>query len=468
LAGIPNLEPPPSSIDPFASPDRLDPELQAFLEGACFRLCHWMARSSQGRPLPEIGQYSDFELSDKGLSVEKLLDEVQVIMNGAYKPSHPGSLAHLDPPPLTASIVGELISAGLNNNLLAEELSPSLSQLERKLCQWFSQSLGMSSDAGGVFASGGSLSNLIALVAAREHFGLQCDSSAVMFASSDAHVSLIKARRVMGLGEDSLQLIPTDCAGKIRLDLLQEKITFMKSIGRKCFAIVATAGTTVLGSVDPISDLVKISKKEGLWLHVDGAIGGIFALSPFTSKIVKGISSADSVTLNPQKILGIAKTSSLLIVSKRSILFDTFSTGLPYLDPPYGEPHGGEMGIQGTRSGEALKLWLGLRQLGKDGVNDLLKKAIERREYLQKKFLNSKFNLKAGDLHIISLSPKNMDEENLEKWSKNTQRDLLYMNYMVSRPIYNGSYYLKMVLGNPNTSLNHLDELAEIINQSVT
>ena len=144
--------------------------------------------------------------SKEGVSNKVLLKELRLLMNGAYRPSHPGPLAHLDPPPLSASIVGELISAGLNNNLLAEELSPSLSFLEKKLCKWFCEKLGLGDLSGGVAASGGSLSNLMALVMARNIAGLESDPSAVFFASDDCHVSLSKAVRIMGLKQESLKV----------------------------------------------------------------------------------------------------------------------------------------------------------------------------------------------------------------------------------------------------------------------
>ena len=145
-------------------------------------------------------------------------------MDGSFQPSHPGSLAHLDPPPLTASIAADLICAGLNNNLLAEELSPSLSRLERQLCGWFSSRLGLPASAGGVAASGGSLSNLNALVVARQAVGLAQNPDAVVFASIDAHGSLAKAVRVLGLRDDALQAIPVDDNGRLRLDGLEERL----------------------------------------------------------------------------------------------------------------------------------------------------------------------------------------------------------------------------------------------------
>ena len=114
------------SLDPFASPHNLDRELHSLLAKASSYLCDWFADSGSQGPMPDSFDLPEVTPSKEGVSNKVLLRELQLLMNGSYRPSHPGSLAHFDPPPLSASIVGELICAGLNNNLLAEELSPSV------------------------------------------------------------------------------------------------------------------------------------------------------------------------------------------------------------------------------------------------------------------------------------------------------------------------------------------------------
>ena len=456
-----------SSLDLFASPDQLDSELQSFLEEASLRLCKWFANAGQSGPLPALSVMPEVAPSLEGLTRDVLLDDLQLVMDGSYQPSHPGSLAHLDPPPLTASIVADLICAGLNNNLLAEELSPSLSKLERLLCQWFAKRLGLPSQSGGVAASGGSLSNLMALVVARQYSGLQNDPSAVVFVSKDAHVSFSKAIRVMGLAPEALQCVGTNDDGQILIDSLQSKLLKIRADGKKCFAVVATAGTTVRGAIDPLLELSKFCIDEGLWLHVDGAIGGIYALSQKTDHALRGISYANSITLNPQKILGITKTSSLLLVANRSNLIETFSTGLPYIEPACGdEAHGGEIGLQGTRSAEVLKLWLGLRQLGENGIQHLLEESIKRRMYLEEHLDSSRLRVISGPLHLISCTSKNADKSKSGEWSLNTRKILLENQFMLSRPFHNGCFYLKTVLGNPHTKSIHLNKLADLLNNS--
>ncbi len=467
LAGKKYLRPAPS-LDLFASPDHLDPDLKLFLDEASSRLCAWLANAGQSGPLPSLSVLPDVSPSIEGLPAKDLLDDLQLVMEGAYQPSHPGALAHLDPPPLTASIVADLICAGLNNNLLAEELSPSLSRLERQICNWFAERIGMPSGSGGVAASGGTLSNLMALVLARHKAGLQNDPSAVVLASQDAHVSFVKAARVMGLSSDSFQKVKVDSKGQISIRHLQEQLTQLRVEGRRCFAVVATAGTTIRGAIDPLQRLHEICSKDDLWLHVDGAIGGIFSLCNSTAHLLKGLSKANSITLNPQKLLGIAKTSSLLLVANKVDLISTFSTGLPYIEPPWGEEvHGGEIGLQGSRSGEVLKLWLGLRQLGEKGIQSLLEQAIYRRNYLEQKLNTSKLNINSGPLHLLACTPHKLDNRASEKWATETRRKLLDNKFLVSRPVQNGRHFLKIVLGNPHTQLSHLDQLSVLMNQSV-
>ncbi|MDP6192856.1 MAG: aspartate aminotransferase family protein [Prochlorococcus sp.] len=467
MAGTSQISP-AVSLAPFASPDHFDPQLQAFLEQASARLCDWLGSASHRGPLPALSVLPEVAPPSRhGLSSDALLEDLQLVMEGAFQPSHPGALAHLDPPPLTASIAADLICAGLNNNLLAEELSPGLSRLERQICSWFAERFGLPFKAGGVAASGGSLSNLMALVVARQQANLQQDPQAVVLASADAHVSLLKATRVMGLAADALQRVPVDEGGRIDLNALEHQLKILRSQGRRCFAVVATAGTTVRGAVDPLAPMAALCAREGLWLHVDAAIGGAFALSSSTASAVEGLAQADSIMVNPQKLLGITKTSSLLLVADRTHLESAFSTDLPYMEPAWGEAHGGDMGLQGSRPAEVLKLWLGLRQLGEKGIEDLLDGAIQRRCYLQNQLDSTRLTILTGPLHVLACCPSHAAREQVEQWSVATRQRLLDHHLMLSRPLHQGRYFLKAVLGNPHTQSGHLDQLAALLNQSL-
>ena len=141
----------------------------------------------------------------------------------------------------------ELVCAGLNNNLLAEELSPGLTGLEHDLCRWFCHRIGLPAGSGGVLASGGTLSNLMALVAARAALEAT-HRDPVLLCSQDAHVSINKAAKVMGLADDALQTLPVAADGGLCLEALAERLRSLQAEGRPCLAVVATAGTTVRGA----------------------------------------------------------------------------------------------------------------------------------------------------------------------------------------------------------------------------
>ncbi|MED5264354.1 MAG: pyridoxal-dependent decarboxylase, partial [Cyanobacteriota bacterium] len=302
---------------------------------------------------------------------------------------------------------------------------------------------------------------------ARQQADLQDDPRAVVLASVDAHVSLAKAIRVMGLASDALQTLPVDQEGCMNLDALEHQLKALRAEGRPCLAVVATAGTTVQGAVDPLVAVAELCRRERVWLHVDAAIGGVFALTAATASVVEGISLADSITVNPQKLLGITKTSSLLLVANQSHLASAFSTGLPYMEPAWGDGHGSEIGLQGTRPAEVLKLWLGLRQLGEQGIQCLLEGAIQRRQSLARQLDASRFILLSGPLHLIACTPKNADSDQASVWSLATRQSLLEQQLMVSRPLHHGRHFLKVVLGNPHTQSIHLNRLATLMNQSL-
>lgn len=446
------------SLDPFASPDRVDPCLQTFLHQASDLLCGWLGRASAASPLPLVRPQPVVAPTQQGSDADGLLKDLQVVMDGAFQPSHPGALAHLDPPPLTSSLAAELICAGLNNNLLAEELSPGLSSLEQQLCGWFCTRLGLPDSAGGVLASGGTLSNLMALVVARTAADVE---SGVILCSQDAHVSLEKSARVMGLPSRALQQLPVDANGSMCISALEQAIEDQRSSHQRCIAVVATAGTTVRGAIDPLQAIASICRRESIWLHVDAAIGGVFALSPHTAPVLNGLDRADSITLNPQKLLGITKASSLLLLRDRSLLRTAFATGLPYMESPSGESHGGEIGLQGTRPAEVLKLWLGLRQLGEQGISEVLNGALERRRILEQLLSSDQLLLLGGSLHLLACRPRGGNERETERWSQTARKSLLKDGFLLSRPRYGGHYWLKAVLGNPHTTTAALEQLAD-------
>ena len=426
-------------------------------------LCDWFSKSDKYGPLPFDDNFKCSMPDEDGNSTEDLFSDIQSLLNNSFNPVHPGSLAHLDPPPLIFSILGDLIAAGLNNNLLAYELSPSVTLLEESLCKWFAKKIGFDDSSGGIAASGGTLSNLNALIAARHNAGLGSDPNSVLLVSEDAHSSFIKCTRIMGLDDTNLVMIKTDNKGCMDIDNLKNSLDQCSINNKKIFAIVATLGTTVRGAIDPIKDISDICKERNIWLHIDGSIGGIFGVTSIPIEGLNNINQANSITINPQKIIGITKTSSLLLVSNMRTLENTFSTGLPYISSKENIINRGELGIQGSRPAEVIKLWLGLRSLGLKGMDDILNSSINRKDFFIKNINKNKFEIYSGPLHIISFLPKGLTTKDTDFWTQTKVNELMKNNFMLSRPKFKGKYYLRVVMGNYNTNESHIEELLKIL-----
>ena len=438
-------------------------KLITLLNRASQTLCEWFSKADKNGPLPFDESFNCIMPSEDGNSEEDLFYEIESLLNNSFNPVHPGSLAHLDPPPLIFSILGDLIAAGLNNNLLAYALSPSGTLREESLCKWFAKKIGFNDFSGGIAASGGTLSNLNALIAARNNAGLGSDPNSVLLVSEDAHSSFVKCIRVMGLNTRNLVRIKTDNQGRMDINHLRNSLDNCSIENKKIFAIVATLGTTVRGAIDPIKEISEICKQRNIWLHIDGSIGGIFAITSIPIEGLNNINQANSITINPQKIIGITKTSSLLLVSNMSTLENTFNTGLPYISSKENIINRGEIGIQGSRPAEVIKLWLGLRFLGLKGIENILKTSIKRKDFFVKNISKNKFDIYSGPLHIVSFIPNKLEPKDSDAWTQTKVHELIINNFMLSRPKFKGKYFLRVVMGNYNTKDSDIEELLRLL-----
>jgi len=307
------------------------------------------------------------------------------------------------------------------------------------------------------------LSNLNALIAARNNAGLATNPNSVLLVSEDAHSSFVKCIRVMGLNTTNLVRIKTDNQGRMDINDLRKSLDKCTTENKKIFAIVATLGTTVSGAIDPIKEISEICKQRNIWLHIDGSIGGIFAITSIPIEGLNNINQANSITINPQKIIGITKTSSLLLVSNMSTLENTFNTGLPYISSKENIINRGEIGIQGSRPAEIIKLWLGLRYLGLKGIENILKSSNKRKDFFVKNISKNKFDIYSGPLHIVSFLPNKLQPKDSDAWTQTKVNELINKNFMVSRPKFKGKYFLRVVMGNYNTKKSHIEELLRLL-----
>ena len=330
-------------------------------------------------PLPADPVVPDAVIPERPRSTASLLEDVERVVAGSMNPSHPGYVGHMDTQPSLVSVLGDLVAAAVNNNMLSVEMSPVLSELEVALCRELAGAFGLGPEPGGVMASGGSLANLQALAVARNRAFDAAETGLggadpVVFASEVAHTSVRKAAMLLGLGTDAVRPVATDADSRLDPVALREAVGEARTAGREPFCVVATAGTTTTGNVDPLPEVADVADDHGLWFHADAAYGGALVFSDAHRHRLDGIERADSVTFNPQKWCYVAKTCATLLLADRTVLEEDFRVGAPYVDRD-GPPNLGELTVQGTRHADVLKCWLTFGHLGRRGIAHLVEES---------------------------------------------------------------------------------------------
>lgn len=292
---------------------------------------------------------------------------------------HPSYFGLFNPAPTTMSIAADALVAALNPQLAAWSHNPIASEIELHLVRSLSEKFGWPRDtADGVFASGGAEANQTALLAALTHrwpafhtAGLRSLSDdPVFYVSGEAHHSFLKAARASGLGIQALREIPVTDRLQMNPAALRSAIEADKSAGRAPFLVVATAGTTGAGAIDPLPEIAGIAREHNLWFHADAAWGGAAALVPELRSLLAGIEHADSITFDAHKFLSVSMGAGLFLTRHPDILTRAFSTATAYM-PKEGErmhavdPY--SHSLQWSRRFTGLKLFLSLAVAGWDG-----------------------------------------------------------------------------------------------------
>ena len=267
---------------------------------------------------------------------------------------------------------------------MARVLGPSA--LELVVLDWFRQWVGYPEQAQGVLVSGGSAANLTALACAREKLIGPMDDRAVIYMSDQTHSSVARAARVLGFRPDQVRVIPTDRLARIRLDPLRSAIANDVSGGRTPLAVIANAGTTAAGAIDPVRELAQICGEEGIWLHVDGAYGAFAAITRRGKEALAGIELADSITLDPHKWLyQPIEVGALLVRDGRALRrgFEIIPDFLEDVEAVDREVNFSDLGVQLTRSCRALKLWMSLRFFGLPAFREAIDGCLDLALYAQ-------------------------------------------------------------------------------------
>ncbi|MEV5004235.1 aspartate aminotransferase family protein [Streptomyces sp. NPDC056159] len=303
------------------------------------------------------------------------LDELEeVYLQDAVYFHHPRYLAHLNCPVVIPAVLGEAILSAVNSSLDTWDQSAGGTLIERRLIDWTAARIGLGPDADGVFTSGGTQSNLQALLLAREETGSDALSRLRILTSEASHFSVRKSARLLGLGPESVVCVPVDRDQRMQTLALAHELERCRRDGLVPMAVVATAGTTDFGSVDPLPEIAELCERFGTWLHVDAAYGCGLLVSPTRREMLAGIERADSVTVDYHKSFFQPVSSSAVLVRDASVLRHA-TYHADYLNPRRAVteriPNQVDKSLQTTRRFDALKLWMTLRVMGADGVGQL-------------------------------------------------------------------------------------------------
>jgi aromatic-L-amino-acid decarboxylase len=289
------------------------------------------------------------------------------VLDTSLAHSRPRFMAWIGSSGLEIGALGDLLAHSYDINLAID--SRSASELERQTLRWLGSFVGFPV-AGGAFTSGGTVSNLTALAAARERAlpgsrkqGLSNARPAV-YCSSEVHYSVRRGVELLGLGSDCIRAIPTDSNHRMQSTKLAESLERDVQEGITPIAVIATAGTTLTGAIDPINEIADICQRFGVWLHIDGAYGLPAASVSSKTPDFSGIERADSVSVDAHKWMFVPKACSAVMVKDRNTLTATFSHNESYM------LHDGEAGnavdetLEYSRPLRALKLWLAFKTHG--------------------------------------------------------------------------------------------------------
>ena len=347
----------------------------------------------------KLEQLLDLQLPETGKGQEGFIRSVKEILQYSVNTWDQGFLDKLYASTDAAGVASELILAVLNTNVHVYSVSPALTIVEKTTTQTLAKLFGLSGPhAGGISVQGGSASNTTSIVVARnhlypdtkEHGNFAAGRKLILFTSAHGHYSIEKAAQVLGFGSSSVWSVPVDQEGRMKPSELESQIEKAKEQGFTPFYVNTTAGTTVLGSFDPLKDISQICKAHNLWLHVDASWGGPVVFSPKHAHKLAGSNLADSIAVNPHKMMGVPLTCSFLLGADLRRFHRANTLPASYLF--HGEQSNtnenletydlADLTLQCGRKGDALKLTLGWIFYGKDGYAAQIDHAFDTAAYM--------------------------------------------------------------------------------------
>jgi glutamate/tyrosine decarboxylase-like PLP-dependent enzyme len=334
------------------------------------------------RPVPQASMHRFLERvsepppaapADPDATLELAFEALRENMNHT---DHPRFFSRVPGPSSAAGALGDMLATALNAGAMSESGHAGPTALELVVLGWLTELLGMPAETEGVLLSGGSMSSLTAFATARRVMLGEHDPAATAYLSDQSHSAIERGLRILGFAPDRIRILPSDEHLRLSPDVLADAIAADRAAGLRPFVVVANAGTTNSGAVDPMHAIADIAAAEGLWLHVDGAYGAPAALTDRARRLLDGMQRADSLTLDPHKWLFAPYEIGVLLVRRPGALEQTFSVDPEYLRDSGAGLHFRNRGPQLSRATRALKLWMIFKLHGVDALRAAVDRGI--------------------------------------------------------------------------------------------
>ena len=326
---------------------------------------------------------------------DELFEHLRSVMfDHSVYPGHPRFMGYITGAGTVPGAVADLLASALNQNLGGWRHSPAATEIELHLTRWFASRFGLPASAGGMITSGGAMANFTCLKVARDRkagwdvrtHGLAGAQRLVIYASSEVHAVVWRAVDMLGLGTEAVRPVPVDERFRMRPEALRAVLEADRLSGLRGIAVVATAGTTSTGAIDPLSQIADIASEHGLWFHVDAAYGGAAALSDELRPLMDGIERADSIAFDPHKWLSTPHSGGCALLRDLAHAYESFHYGASYTVEDRERTGStfdfGSHGPQWSRGFAALKIWVSLLAHGSDAYGRRIAHDAELARYM--------------------------------------------------------------------------------------
>lgn len=343
------------------------------------------ARDVETASSPELQAMLSEPLPEEPDDVIRNLDLAADVLDASLAQSRPRYLAYIGSSGLEIGALADLLAHSYDINLALD--ARAATRLEHQAIAWLADFLGFPATAGS-FTSGGTISNLTALAAARERAlpgsrmtGMGGQRVA-LYCSAESHYSVTRAAELLGIGKDNVRLVQIDADRRMSTSALAALIDADIATGIAPIAVVATAGTTLTGAVDPIGDIADVAFPRGVWLHVDGAYGLPAAAVASTAHLFRGLDRADSLSVDAHKWMFVPKACSALLVRRAADLATAFSHNEAYIPHEHDQLNAVDVTLEYSRPLRALKLWLAMRVHGAQAFREAIERNLQQARLL--------------------------------------------------------------------------------------